>query len=262
MKPKPFNRSKRYLLELSRSQLFFSIAGLLFILSWVFILGIFVGRGYVSETITKTFTDKIQQLQEEKKALTEKYLAQSQAGDQPQEEILEPKLDFYQKLSGKESPSTQETVPKPTPQTQGLGTQSPGRELPNPQEMKIPPKTPVVENKVPKPTVPAEIRKPVNEPLPETKTAKSTPSTLNDPAAGPFIIQLGSYRDEAVALAGMKRLNEKGYKAQVRSKDLPQKGGKWFRIQLGPFKTRFEAEKTVMKLEHDGFQGVVLGNNF
>ena len=68
MKPQPYNRKKRFFIELSRTQMFLSIAGALFILSWIFILGIFVGRGYVSDTITRTFTDQIQKLQEEKKA--------------------------------------------------------------------------------------------------------------------------------------------------------------------------------------------------
>ncbi|MEW6186907.1 MAG: SPOR domain-containing protein [Thermodesulfobacteriota bacterium] len=262
MKPKPFNRSKRYLLELSRAQLFFSIAGLLFILSWVFILGIFVGRGYVSETISKTFTEKIQQLQEEKKALTEKYLAQSQGGDQLKEDILEPKLDFYNKLSGKEAPSTLESVPKPTPPPQVPGPQSPLQGQPVTQEMKTSSKTSLVETKVPTTTGPVEIKKPIKAPLSDPKNTQAPPLKEADTNGGVFIIQLGSYRDEAVAQAGVKRLNEKGYKAQVRGKDLPQKGGKWYRIQLGPFKTRFEAERTIIKLEHDGFQGVVLGKNY
>ena len=53
---------------MSRTQLFLSIAAVLFILSWIFILGIFVGRGYVSDTITLTLKNQIQKLQQEKKA--------------------------------------------------------------------------------------------------------------------------------------------------------------------------------------------------
>ena len=115
MKPKPYNRKKRYFIELSRSQMFLSITGALFILCWIFILGIFVGRGYVSDTITRTFTDKIQNLQEEKKVLMDKYLGQEKKANIPPEEILNPSLEFFNKPSPKETVVTQQTAPKPTP---------------------------------------------------------------------------------------------------------------------------------------------------
>ena len=45
-------------------------------------------------------------------------------------------------------------------------------------------------------------------------------------------------------------------------KDIPQRGGKWYRVQIGPFKNRLEAEKALIRLEHDGFRAVVLDKNF
>ena len=45
-------------------------------------------------------------------------------------------------------------------------------------------------------------------------------------------------------------------------KDIPQKGGKWYRVQIGPFQSRLEAEKALIRLEHDGFQAVVLDKNY
>ena len=105
MKPKPYNRKKRFFIELSRSQMFLSITGALFILCWIFILGIFVGRGYVSDTISRTFTDKIQKLQEEKKVLMDKYLGQEKKANIPQDEILNPSLEFFNKPSPKENVS-------------------------------------------------------------------------------------------------------------------------------------------------------------
>ncbi len=238
MKPKPYNRKKQYFIEMSRSQLFLSIAGALFVLCWIFILGIFVGRGYVSDTITRTFTDKIQKLQEEKKALTDKYLVQEKKADIPKEEILDPKLDFYDKLSKKEPDTTLQTVPKPTPK-------------PSPVEEKT--------NLSGKPDS-LETKKETKETATEIKVPKVSPE--NTSQNGSFMIQIGSYREEATAQSSVKRLSEKGYQAHLRMKDIPQKGGKWFRIQIGPFKTKPEAEKMVKKLEHDGFQTVVLENNF
>lgn len=238
MKPKPYNRKKRFFIELSRSQMFLSIAGALFILSWIFILGIFVGRGYVSDTISRTFTDKIQKLQEEKKALMDKYLGQEKKADIPQEEILNPSLDFFNKPSQKETVTTQQTAPRPTPKPFPLEAKNGLSGKPDSLETKNETKTP-----------PAE-----------TKISKGSPENLGEP--GSFIVQIGSYREEATAQSSVKRLSEKGYQAHLRMKDIPQKGGKWFRVQIGPFKSRFEAEKALIKLEHDGFRAVVLDKNF
>ena len=226
MKPQPYNRKKRFFFELSRTQMLLSIAGALFILSWVFVLGIFVGRGYVSDTITRAFSDQIQKLQLEKKALMDKYLAQEKKNDIPQEEILKPQLDFYNKLSQKETGNAQLTVPQPTP----------------------------------KPASGEEKAETTNKPAPlEAKKESKAPQSSDEPSG--FMVQIGSYREEATAQNSVKRLQGKGYPAILRAKEIPQKGGKWFRVQVGPLKTKGEAEKMVKKLGHDGFQAVVLEKN-
>ncbi len=236
MKPKPYNRKKRFFFELSRSQLFFSVVGAIFILAWIFILGIFVGRGYVSDTITRTFTDKIQKLQEEKKALMDKYLGQGKQADIPPEEVLNPRLDFFNKPLQKEPLTTLQTTPRPTPK-------------PVPQEAQngLPFKPGSVDAKIePKPLPP------------ETKVPKALPEPPGE--SGSFIVQIGSYREESTAQSSIKRLMEKGFQAHITVKDIPQKGGKWYRVQIGPYKVKPEAERMVKRLEHDGFQAVVLGN--
>ncbi len=241
MKPQPYNRKKRFYFELSRTQMFFSIAGGLVILSWVFVLGIIVGRGYVSDTITRAFSDQIQKLQQEKKALTDKYLAQGKKTDVPQEEILKPQLDFYNKLSQKDTGNTKMIVPQPTPQ-------------PAPGERKA--------ETTPKPPDSVEAKKeskvspPEAKVLTEAKASKESSKTPNESET--FLIQISSYREEDTARSSVKRLKEKGYSAFLRAKEIPEKGGKWFRVQVGPFKSKEDAEKIIKKLGHDGFQGVLL----
>jgi cell division protein FtsN len=234
MKPKPYNRKKRFFIELSRSQMFLSIAGALFILSWIFILGIFVGRGYVSDTISRTFTDKIQKLQEEKKALMDKYLVQEKEADAPPKEILNPSLEFFNKPPQKETAITRQTVPQPSPK----------------------PPTPEVKNNWPEKPDMVEPKNETKITPAETKIPK--PQKENITESGSYIVQIGSYREEDTAQSSLKRLSEKGYQAHLKMKDIPQKGGKWYRVQIGPFKSRLEAEKAVIKLEHDGFKAVVL----
>ncbi|MCU0580216.1 MAG: SPOR domain-containing protein, partial [Desulfobacterota bacterium] len=77
--------------------------------------------------------------------------------------------------------------------------------------------------------------------------------------AGIFTVQLGSYREEGTAQMVAQRLAAKGHQPKVSSRDIPEKGGKWFRVRIGPFKTRAEAENAVKKLEQDGFQAMVIG---
>jgi cell division protein FtsN len=238
MKPKPYNRKKRFFIELSRAQLFLCVAGAIFILSWIFILGIFVGRGYVSDTISRTFTDKIQKLQEEKKALVDKYLVQGKKADIPQEEVLNPQLEFFNKPLQKEPVIAQQITPQPTPK-------------PSPPEAK---------NILPGKPDSLETKKEPMALIAETKIPKGSQEILV--GADGFVVQIGSYREETTAQSSVKRLSEKGYQAHLTVKDIPQKGGKWYRVQIGPFKIKPEAEKIVSKLERDGFRAVVMEKNF
>jgi cell division protein FtsN len=225
MKPQPYNRRKRFFFELSRTQLLLSITGVLFILVWVFILGIIVGRGYVSDTITHTFNSQIQKLQEEKKTLLNKYLAQEKKTGIPEDEIMKPNnLDFYDDLSQKGKGTAHLTAP---PQT----VRPPGE------------------------TAPIEVK----ASLPESKvTSESRESKENAGKTESFMVQVGAYREESTAQSSLKRLHEKKYQVTLKTKENPDKGGKWFRVQMGPFTTKAEAEKWVKKLEHDGFQALVV----
>ncbi len=237
--PQPYNRMKRYFIELSRTQLFLSIAGALFILTWVFILGIIVGRGIVSDTITRAFRDQIAKLQAEKKELMDKYLVQEQPGQPSQQETLKPQLDFYDKLSKKGAGEPLVTALPPT------APQAPAQATPEPAVQK-PAQTAVPEK--------AKIEK--KEPPAEAKVKREPKIGL--PETGAFLLQIGAYREEATAQSSFNRLKEKGYPAQLRLKDIPQKGGKWYRVQLGPYKTRAEAEKVLSKLAQDGFQALLI----
>lgn len=237
--PQPYNRMKRYFIELSRTQLFLSIAAALFILTWVFILGIIVGRGIVSDTITRAFRDQIAKLQAEKKELMDKYLVQEQPGGPSQQETLKPQLDFYDKLSQK---GPGEPLVTPLPPT---ASQSPAQATPEPAVQK-PAQTAVPEK--------AKIEK--KEPPAEAKVKREP--KMGPPETGAFLLQIGAYRGEATAQSSLSRLKEKGYPAQLRLKDIPQKGGKWYRVQLGPYQTRAEAEKVLSKLAQDGFQALLI----
>jgi cell division protein FtsN len=255
MKPKPYNRKKRFLFELSRLQVFLGVTGALFIVTWVFILGVIVGRGYVSDSITRTFNDQIKKLQQEKKALMEKYLVQEKKPDLTQEEIVKPKnLDFFNELSQKNSGGTQLKIPQPTVK--------PPEPQPKPETQE---KKPLKEPEQPKEPIKTAAKEPTKElvkqpsPPPESKVSKETMEAPKK--SGGYLVLVGSYREEATAQSSAKRLQGKQYQAYLKAKDIPQKGGKWFRILLGPYPSRAEAEKMVKKLEHDGFHALPIEND-
>lgn len=276
--PQPYNRRKRFFIEMSRTQLLVSIAAVLFVLSWVFILGIIVGRGIVADTITKAMQNQVQKLQQEKKALMDKYLGAEQEKTAASEKILKPQLDFYDNLSKKNQEPLVMKVPQPTlpPKTTALPETKALAEAPKTSETQQPPSPKAAERagsqapalhpqekKMPEPpkAVAPKSAEPVAAKAPAPVEKKSTePLKAATPPTGDFVIQLGAYREEATAQTVIERLSGKGYQAQIAAKDLPAKGGKWYRVRIGAFKNREEAEKMAQRLAHDGFQSIVIGS--
>ena len=208
----------------------------------------------------------------------DKYLGTEPGKTTSSEQILKPQLDFYDNLPKKNQEPLVMKVPQPTlPSTTTA-----------PSETKAPAEAPKVpESKPPSPR-PAEtagsqaptlhpLEKKMSEPpkAAEPKTAEpvvgkapalpekkiTEPSKAAAVQIGDFLLQLGAYREEATAQTVIQRLSGKGYQAQIMAKDLPAKGGKpRYRVRIGPFKTREETEKMAKRLEHDGFQSIIIGN--
>jgi DedD protein len=104
-------------------------------------------------------------------------------------------------------------------------------------------------------------RKPISEQIPtpfEEKKLSSTPApkdikietmgiTKKDIAVfrgetdGRYTVQIGAFQREEEAKKIVKSLISKGYPAFIKSVDIPGKGT-WYRIRVGKFKTREEAE--------------------
>ena len=274
--PQPYNRRKRFFIEMSRTQLLISIAAVLFVLSWVFILGIIVGRGIVADTITSAMKTQIQKLQQEKKSLMDKYLGVEQGKTTASDPILKPQLDFYDHLSQKTQEPLVMKVPQPTlpptatsPQETKASAEAPKALETHPPAIKPAPtagsQAPALhplEKKMPESPKAAALKpaEPVlgKTPPPAEKKIAEPPKTAAAPT-GDFVLQLGAYREEATAQTVIHRLSGKGYQAQVMVKDLPAKDGKWYRVRIGPFKTREESEKMAQRLTHDGFQSMIIG---
>src|SRR5579875_339443 len=92
------------------------------------------------------------------------------------------------------------------------------------------------EKKLPPPPVSESIKTEAKKTI--KKDIAVTP-TVETP--GKYTVQIGSYQKEEEAKRIMKSLMSKGYPAFIKAAEIPGKGT-WYRIRIGTFKTREEAE--------------------
>jgi cell division septation protein DedD len=218
-------RSKSPTFQISRKGLFIWIGLIVFMAVWMFVLGVMVGRGMAPVNMEAGKLE--QELAEEKARMLEEKQesAVSAAAGQTDEK---PQLGFYEALK------------------------NPGREA---------------DFKLAKPAKPVR-RKPAAKPRPKAKAPPKPVSRpeIKPPAApkpapasvsGHFTIQVASVQDIKGAERMVTGLRAKGYQAyQIRS-DIEGKGI-WYRIRVGGFEDRGDAEKTLKKLKNDKYGGIVV----
>jgi cell division protein FtsN len=110
-------------------------------------------------------------------------------------------------------------------------------------------------------SVPAAVEKP------ELKQSKPAPAEIAKPAvsAAPvkapfYTVHVGSYRIKATASAEAERINAKGHDAFVEQADLGRRGT-WYRVKVGRFKTKSEAEQLREKIHNVLVQDSVVVRN-
>ena len=74
--------------------------------------------------------------------------------------------------------------------------------------------------------------------------------TAKDTSAIPFTIQVASFRSKDAAEDSLKKVNEKGYKGYIVSKNLGDKGT-WHRVYVGVFKDKPQADTELSKVQKD-----------
>ena len=188
--------------------------------AWMFVLGIFVGRG------TAPVKFDIENLQKELVALKEAVIKEGQErfkiGRDPASTKME--LGFYEALK-ETRPSVQNKVKPPE-----------RKKTVSPQK---------------KAKVGASLSRPLNEfgrdKLAPTKAA----------AGAGFTIQVASLKDMKVAAEMAEILKKKGYQAYTVSAKIPGKGT-WHRIRIGDFKNRSDAGDILIRLKKDKYRPIVV----
>jgi cell division septation protein DedD len=91
---------------------------------------------------------------------------------------------------------------------------------------------PVIPEVQPKPAAPALV-------VEKAQPVKEKPAVREE-----FIVQVASYQEKSKAEALIKKISGMGYPSQTEVINLPDKG-KWFRVVMGAFSSRSEAQKAV-----------------
>lgn len=222
---------KKPFMELSRKKALLWLLGVLFICGWMFGLGILVGRGtapvqFDIENLKKDIKEElkaaIEKEKEEKKGV-ESYTTGQTSSDGKQN------LEFYEDLK-----STKDTT----------GSIKMDKEVINEVPSKKPEPVKTEDKTVIEPVIAKEIEAP------------KPPSTEN--VSGPvFTVQTSSGKEKKGVEKTVKTLINKGYPAYMTMSEIPGKGT-WYRVRVGEFKDRKEAEKVLSRLGKDKIKGIIV----
>jgi len=213
------NRGNRYQIELNTFSVFLWTVFLFFLLVWIFVLGILVGRGFFPGKVT-TISDlraQIQRLQEMVSHKSSKEDMKSIRKSEP-----DPKLAFYEKLSSKKDESKKEWKTEKE-------SESPKKE--SPQKKIETSKKPPPESKK------RERKEDLKTPFKQLSQATE------------YTVQLASFDDKNKADKMIKRLIDAGLPAY--HSEAKVKGKIYYRIKCGRFMTREEARIYAEKLARE-----------
>jgi cell division septation protein DedD len=213
-------RKKVLRFELSRLALAGWCFGLLVALLWMFVLGVFVGKGITPANIN---------LAEIKKRMVDEGVWPGSGKAVQQEEsarttntkrkIPLKDLEFYEKLAQKKKARLQESTPEKTTVKDEPAAAAEAK--PKSAAAQVQPKSAVQHT--------AEVSK-------EDKPSKSN-----------YTVQLGSFKDQTSAQKFAARFKDLKPKPTVRTVDLPGKG-RWYRVQVGQLSSRDEASALADRL--------------
>jgi DedD protein len=225
---------KKYLLQLTGKGFFLGLCLLFLISGWMFVLGVLVGRG------TAPVNFDIQALQKELLALKESMVKQEKRAMEADSAKTGAKssFEFYEALKKKGKDQQIQIIEKKA-------------------RPEAPPKTPPA---APPPS-PLTSQKRVSKAKgtqEDKKTLPGLPGVKPSPS-GSLAVQVASTKDAASAEALVKKLTQLGYDGFSTKAEIPDKGT-WYRVRVGPYRTKAEAEQMRQELINDQFKGIVVKN--
>lgn len=218
-------------IQLSGKQLFFLFMCAVVLAGGIFIFGVSVGRGVRNASGQSAQTD----------VPTDTTVP----ADAPAAPVANPnELSYAQALQGRGADPA--TVTPPTPPAEEpatAGTPAGTAAISATEPAKATASTPKTEASAPKTEAPA--------PKAQAPGAKTEPKPA--PAAGGYLVQVVAFSANDVASREVAKLQRKGHPAFVFTApdDTP---GPRYKVQVGPFSTRAEADKTIKALRAEGYK--------
>ena len=211
----------KYQIELGPMSLVLSGLFILFLLTWIFVLGIFVGRGFLPEKITMT------ELKDEVNGLWGSGITESNEEYTASDSFeTEPELAFYNRLTTKKDEIKNSHQAESVAKTNQTGSG---------------PMTPAVTEKTHE-----------DDNIALKAPEDTTPSFVT----GQYTVQVASIEDQVNAEKTVKQLIEKGFDAYYY--ETVVKGKRYYRIRCGKFSHRLEALQYSLKIEQNtGLKGYV-----
>lgn len=222
-KPKE-KRRWRYKVDLGPLSIILWGIFILFFLSWIFVLGIFVGRGIIPGEITD-ITELKGEINKIQAAIEPEDAGNTDTDVSDELAKTEPELVFYEKLTSKKDEVKNNLHPEKDTEINKTISQ---------------PVKPVV----------------VQDSGSETKDVK--PPADSKPVSGSvqYTVQVASITESANAEKTVKQLVEKGFDAYYYETTV--KGKRYYRVRCGKFSDRTEAQKYSLLLqEKTGLKGYV-----
>ena len=236
--PKTRKKQKKYKIELTTLSALFWGVFLFVLLTWIFVLGILVGRGFLPGTADlKSQVKKLQEMvgkNEEYKDI--------QSADQEKD----PELAFYENLNSKKDEAKRANLPEKKEETPGeitLYKDPPEKKTTG--AMKEEPVTDVVQEKVT-----AQKEAPA-----KTEEVKVKPPPAKD-GSQQYTVQIASLPEKEKAEKLIKSLVDQGYDAYYYQVEV--KGKTYYRVRCGRFDDRKSAIEYSGILEKEtGYKGFV-----
>ncbi len=244
------SEEKKHAYRITRKAALIWLGLIFFVMGWMFVLGILVGRG------TAPIPLKAHKLENELAALKAEIVQKEQAQLQKQAkegEAPPSELGFYEALKEPLPKTRERTVapavvaPKPAPE--------PPKAKPAPREAAQAPVAPTKAVTPPAATPPPQKAAAAAKPAAPQPTATPAPEAPLTPDR--YTVQVASFKEIEGADEMVNRLRAKGFPAYHVHMEVPGKGA-WFRVRVGAFADRSVAENTLKGLKSQKFGGMVV----
>jgi cell division septation protein DedD len=227
---------KKPFLVLSRGRIFGWVVVIFFVCAWMFVLGVLVGRD------TSPVKFDIRKLQQKLEGYIGENQEDEQSGTKKESVVVKDrtKLEFYEALPGNRS-----------------DTHIPGNPPPDLVRQKIEPAT---RNNASEPRNKSEAEQARSETGPSVDASqpeKAAPQSKTGTTDVTYMIQIAAFRNTKDADNLIAKLKARGYTSYRAIGKIPGKGI-WYRVRMGDYTNKAEAQSTMEKLKKFGLKPILV----